>query len=160
MLGAHNTAPCANPSAATEISHRRGRRDRGRKRFHRGIVTSEEKAILVVVWVFLLLPVLPLSMLWARAYRQASLLRGLVLVIAVTVTLSFLVFVVSSEAEFLIGRHYTTRRYITIWVNLGLMIAGAVLSVLARTPLKWRLFAACVVVALDWLYAWAVSSVV
>ncbi len=58
------------------------------------------------------------------------------------------------------GPFYSDRRFATIWTNLALNIAVVLLSIISKyVQRKWVALLAGVI-AIAWLYAWAVNAAV
>ena len=58
------------------------------------------------------------------------------------------------------GPDYSTLRFRTIFVNIGLMAAGVIVSAFRHRGVRGYLGCLTAILTLLWLYAWAMSSVV
>ncbi len=86
--------------------------------------------------------------------------RGKVTFLLMLTTMSYALVLSGAVTEALIGPSYSDRRYATIYVNLGLMAAVFVYSAYLRMSVRPALLAAASLVAMAWLYALGISSVV
>ena len=76
----------------------------------------------------------------------------------VTTSASFLFFAVTLSFPQLLGRDYSTRRYIIIGVNFGLVAVSSIISVYTKGPLRWLLVISGLALTLMWFTIGAVSS--
>jgi hypothetical protein len=121
------------------------------------------RAILVII-VLLGAPLIPLCKTWARLLGSTktegrpSLMR--VRTGAIVTSASFALLLVGLVWTPALGLDYTTRRFITIYANLGLMVAVAIVAAFGSRPYRLLLTASSLLVALEWAYLAVVSSVV
>jgi|SRR5579872_843126 len=114
--------------------------------------------------VLVLVPSLPLSLTWRRVLTRRDTFASSS---TITVKLPMLVTTVSCCCFFLslllplaLGRAYSNRRFVTIWINLGLNLLMVALSLRGKNEFRVPLAIAAGAVALIWLYAWAMSAAV
>jgi hypothetical protein len=118
--------------------------------------------ILVVIFLEAL-PALLLCVVWGTVLRSQNSAGpshdNTKWFLAIT-SLSFLWFAISGFLRTVIGPDYSTRRYGTIGANLAANVALAVFTLFGKHPLRRRIAFSMGVVAFDWLFAWAMSSVI
>jgi hypothetical protein len=121
------------------------------------------RAIIAVI-VLLGAPLIPLAVTWKRLFRerreqpQASILWSRTE--ATVTSLSFMVLFVGLLWGPVIGFDYSTRRFVTIYTNLALMVLVTVAAALGSSRFRLPLAASSLLVAMEWAYLAVVSSVV
>jgi hypothetical protein len=125
-----------------------------------------EQSLPAAIAILVALPLAPLSRAWylmrgagggARA-EKGGIQRDGVLLAAVTA--SYLLILGRLVFPDILGTDYSTRRYMTIYFNLGLMVVVCIWTALRRGHLGGSLSLGSAAVALVWLYIAAVNSVV
>ena len=122
-----------------------------------------ERIVVSIVFLFLMLPVVPIGLGWYRATssradgKQAGFAARVVLVL---VSVSQALLMIGLVVTNVIGPHYSSRRYATIYVNLGVMLAGTAIAAVTRGRVRCLLVASCAWVSCSWFYMAVVSSVV
>ncbi len=103
----------------------------------------------------------PLLLAWRRAAAPAQ--QGnasLAKPVLVVVTLSFLLFICGLVWKPLLGADYTSRRYTTIYLNLAIMVICTAAAIVRGRQHRTAVATSAAIIALEWLYVAAVSSVV
>jgi len=111
----------------------------------------------------LVLPVVPIGLSWRRLAMAPALgvkVPPAVRSVLVLVTCSQVLLMLGLAAGSEIGPDYSTRRSLTIGVNLIVMAIATVVAVTRGGPVRWPLTASCAWVTTSWLYALAIGSVV
>jgi hypothetical protein len=125
---------------------------------------SRSVAIVVIYFLLVLFPGVPLMLVWRRVLtrRDAFVLSNPIAVKLplLSTTASDLLFLVYLLAPSIAGRDYSYRRFVTIWINLGLALLMLAFSLTSKNPFRALLAMATGAVALVWLYAWAVNAAV
>jgi hypothetical protein len=122
------------------------------------------KMVIVVYFLLVLIPALPLSLTWRQVLTRRDSFASSS---SITVKLPLLVTTVSCRFCFLsllfpaaLGPDYSNRRFVTIWINLGLTLLMVAFSLRGKNQFKVLLAIAAGAVALVWLYAWGASAAV
>jgi hypothetical protein len=111
----------------------------------------------VIIWAVLILPLPLLGVAWTKARRP---------ILALLILAGSAVLLVSSASRTvklaLLGPDYSNRLFISIGLNLATAIILGFISTIRRRSIGRRSIAAIAafVLALGWLYMWAVNSVV
>lgn len=120
-------------------------------------------SLLVVVWLWLMLPTLPIAWSWSRCARRGLVQepRGVltVAVLALT-TLSYLLILVGLFHRATLGPDYSSTRFTMIYSNLVLMGATAVAGLAAKPNLRLPVTMSSCLTGTVWLYLAIISSVV
>jgi hypothetical protein len=122
---------------------------------------SMEK-ISVISSLLLSVALIPPALMWGRCIvRRFSLAPiGAVGLPMILCTLSVLVFVMELALPETIGANYTRIRFTVIYLNVGLAIVIAIVSLMGSRPMKWNLLTCALSAALVWYYLLVASSVV
>jgi len=119
--------------------------------------------MVILIGVITVTPSIPLALAWCQAMATKEVVVELPartrLLLFVT-TASFLLLLVGLVWKPIIGLDHTLRRFISIYVNLGINIVTAVFSTSLRRPIRIPMVVSASTVALEWLYVATVSSVV
>ena len=121
---------------------------------------------LITALVFLLLvivPGIPLTLAWRRRFKRAPAVderSSTSTWLLVTITVSFVWLVVGILWRPLIGPDYSTRRFSTVYANLGIIVVTGLIALFIKLPAKRVLISSVCAVAIDWLYVLVVSSAV
>jgi len=112
-------------------------------------------------WIFAA-PIILLLMTWVRVIWSRN--------IDETVKVSWIPLIVATASElylwlsvpfhWLMGPDYSRLRYDLIFSNLTLVLIIAVVICFRKSIARWWLFAACLSLALQWIFVGAISSVV
>ena len=106
-----------------------------------------------------------LAMSWGRL-RSLRRLTGLGEKTAVTwllilTTISFAFFLLSFPfQDAILGRAFSEQRSVVLYINLGLTLSVAVISIFKGGTIKWRIVFAAIALLLVWLIVAAISSAV
>lgn len=119
-----------------------------------------ERAVYVIVVVLLASPLIPLTLAWRGVLTKRFLGDRRDPVFLIVTTLSYLLMVSSLAFHGLVGPDYSSRRYLTIYANLLLMVAVAIWTTIRRGSLAALMPLISALVALVWAYALMVSSAV
>lgn len=125
--------------------------------------TLLEQAIPAIIWLFIVLPCVPIGIAWRRLLTQSTgQVRGtrLELVILVLVSLSQLLLMSALPSTAVIGGNYSDRRYTTIAINLVAMLGATVVEAIAGRRARFPLVLSAAWVTCSWVYMGAMSSVV
>lgn len=119
--------------------------------------------ILVFVCCWIALPIFPIvatwgQFSWVRKSGAAIAPEPAVLLLLVTISYFWILAGLVFNAGF--GPDYSSRRFATIWINLGVMTCLAVWALIRGQRLRWLLVVSCVLTASVWLYAAMISVVV
>lgn len=119
--------------------------------------------LLVFVWCWIVLPILPIAITWWQLFRLNK--SGVTIApepaaILLLVTISYSWILVGLVFTAAIGPDYSSRRFTTIWINLGITACLAIWALIRGQRLKWLLLVSCALTASVWLYTAMISTVV
>lgn len=98
---------------------------------------------------------------WTILTRVGRLEIGVSFIPLYIVTVSYLIFILGAFViEDIIGQHYSTRRYVTIYSNLLIVVVSLVWLVSIRRLRQFVVITFSLFVAMWWLYLGIVSSIV
>ncbi len=126
-------------------------------------LSGSEHLVRALIFCLLVLPTVPIGLAWYKVTRLRTGggrvgLGALVILMLVTCSQTLLMLgLISSD---IIGPDYSSERYSTIYVNLGVMGAGTFVAAVIGTGLRRHLVTSCALVTCSWFYVAVVSSVV
>src|ERR1041384_4449619 len=123
--------------------------------------TQAQIILYMAVMLWMCLPVIPISMTWVTIRRRSDALEtdSLAIAVAGVITVSYLLLALGMFWANVIGRDYTTRRYVTIWLNVIALIAVGFAGASRSKIQLWSVMSSILVITC-WLYLGVIGSVV
>lgn len=119
---------------------------------------------LLVSFILVVLPAIPLFMVWNGALRNPSAESTSTIsrtrIETSIITASFLLFLSALFWSYILGPDYSHRRFAIIYANLAVAILVCLASAFGPRRFKIPLITASAVVAIEWAYLAVVNSVI
>ena len=117
----------------------------------------------ILAWCWIALPIIAIATTWFRFFRPKE--RGGALSVEALVqllipTLSYFWLMTGMFFSGALGPDYSSRRFATIQINLGVMIGCSLWALIRGRHLRWLLLACSALTASVWFYAAIVSVAV
>jgi hypothetical protein len=120
--------------------------------------------VILVYIILVLMPALPLLLTWRQvfagrdSFASSSAITVKLPILLTTASCCFFFF--SLLFPVVLGPAYSNRRFLTIWMNLGLTFLMVIFAFWGKNQFKVLLGITTTAVVLVWLYAWAMSAAV